>query len=52
MRISILTNANGNNFISEYGIVAVLGDENQPMSGDTWRINCPLSLEKWHWDQM
>jgi hypothetical protein len=31
----------GNNFISENGIVAVLGDENQFVKGGTWKIICP-----------
>ena len=31
-----------NNFISEKGIVAVLGDENQIVRSDMWKINRPL----------
>jgi len=42
----------GNNFISENGIVAVLGDENQFVKGDMWEINRPLSFERGHMDQI
>ena len=41
-----------NNFISENGIVAVLGDENQLVSGDSRKISRPLSFERGHLDQM
>ena len=40
-----------NNFISENGIVAVPGDENQFVKGDIRRINCPLPFERGHMDQ-
>jgi hypothetical protein len=42
----------GNNFISENGIVAVLGDENQFVKRGLWKINRPLSFEKGHVDQI
>jgi hypothetical protein len=35
-----------NHFISENGIVAVLGDEDQLMNGDIRKINRPLSFER------
>ncbi len=35
-------------FISENGIVAVLGDENQLMKGDIRKISRPLSFERGH----
>ena len=37
-----------NNFISENGIVAVLGDENQFVNGGIRKINHPLSFERGH----
>ena len=37
-----------NNFISENGIVAVLGDENQFVNCDIRRIRYPLSKERGH----
>jgi hypothetical protein len=40
-----------NNFISENGIVAVLGDENQFVKGDIRRINRLISFERKHMDQ-
>ena len=40
------------NFISENGIVAVLGDENQFVKGGIRKINRPLSLERGHMDQI
>ncbi len=40
------------NFISENGIVAVLGDENQFVKVDVRRISRPLSFERGHMDQI
>ncbi len=40
-----------NNFISENGIVAVLGDEDQLVKGDARRNRNPLSNERGHMDQ-
>jgi hypothetical protein len=39
----------GNNFISENGIVAVFGDEDQLVKGDIRKINRPLSFERGIW---
>jgi hypothetical protein len=39
-------------FISENGIVAVFGDEDQFVKGGVRRINRPLSLESGHENQM
>ena len=36
-----------NQFISENGIVAVFGDENQFVTGDLKRTNNSLSIERW-----
>ncbi len=39
-------------FISENGIVAVLGDENQFVKGSIRKINRPLTFERGHQDQI
>jgi hypothetical protein len=40
------------NFISENGIVAVLRDEYQLVTGGIGKINRPLSFERGHMDQI
>ena len=39
-------------FISENGIVAVLGDEDQSVNGDIRKINRPLSFQRGHMGQI
>ncbi len=39
-------------FISENGIVAVPGDENQIVRSDMWKINGPPSFERGPMDQI
>ncbi len=50
MRNTLLITAS-DHFISENGIVVVLGDENQLMHGDILRIKSPLSFERGHMDR-
>jgi hypothetical protein len=51
MRNTLLITAIDGRFMSENGIVAVLGDENQPVTGDITRTNNPLSFERGLMDQ-
>ena len=41
-----------NLFVSENGIVAGFGDENQFVKGGIWKITRPLSLERGQVDQI
>ena len=52
VRNTLLLTTFEDRFISENGIVAVLGDENQFVKGDMWEINRPLSFERGHMDQI
>ena len=51
MRNTLLLTAS-DRFISENGIVAVSGDENQFVNGVIGKINRPLSFERGHMDQI
>jgi len=49
MRNTLLVTASEYRFISEIGIVAVLGDEDQFVKGNICEINRPLSFERGIW---
>ena len=49
---TLIVTASEYRFISENGIVAILGDEDQFVKGDICEINRTLSFERGHVDQM